>query len=292
MISKDRLLEENKKYFDEFSSIYHRRRREKFSGDFAGQLVAQYEKVLDGPFPKAEALLDMGCGVGKVMLNLKLAGAADNIYGIDISGGMLGECRSNSGATGGDARLSQGNVESLPFCDGAFDVVIGHAFLHHIPDVGKVFSEAYRVLKPGGVCIFTEPSRTGSRITMTVQRAIWLLPWLVLKAVRKSDHVNIELHTYTPSDHEALALKGGFEKDSTASYAGFISRIFYWALDPVAQIVPFPPLLRAIDSVTGLLYRLDEAVFKRFIPKGWFDEIAIAARKGNVKSNMKKEKEK
>lgn len=279
MISKDKLIEENIKYFDEFSSIYNKRRREKFGNGYANHIVSQYEKVLNSRFPQADALLDMGCGVGKIMLNLKLAGVADNIYGIDISNGMLRECKSNSDKLGINARLFQGNVELLPFCNNSFDMVIGHAFLHHIPDVEKVFSEAHRVLKPGGICIFTEPSKTGSKITLTIQRAIWLLPWLVLKAVRKSDHINIELHTFTPSDLETLALKNGFSEVFTTHYAGFISRIFYWVSDPLAQIIPFPPLLWMIDAMTHFLYLIDEAVFKRAVPKGWFDEIAVVALK-------------
>lgn len=276
---KKKIIEANIKYFDRLSSTYSKKRREKFGKDYAYRIVLQYEKVLSGNFPKADVLLDMGCGVGKIMLNLKLGGVANKIYGIDISHGMLKECISNSNKLGISAHLLQGDVESLPFFNSSFDMVIGHAFLHHIPDVEKVFSEVYRVLKPGGICIFTEPSKVGSRITLTIQRIIWLLPWLIIKAIRKSDHINIELHTFTPYDLENLALKNGFTDVFTRPYAGFISRIFYWVVDPIAQLIPFPPFLWIIDSVTRFLYVLDDKFFKKFIPKGWYDEIAVVAQK-------------
>ena len=43
-----------------------------------------------------------------------------------------------------------GDVHALPFKDDTFDLVIGHAFIHHLPVPGKAFQEASRVLKPGG----------------------------------------------------------------------------------------------------------------------------------------------
>lgn len=279
MADREKIIEANIKYFDRLSSTYSKKRREKFGKDYAHRIVLQYEKILNKSFPLIHSLLDIGCGAGKIMLNLKLAGVVEKIYGIDISLGMLKESRNNARNLKINAHFLQGNAETLPFRDNSFDMVIGHAFLHHIPEFERVFSEAHRILKPGGVCIFTEPSRTGSRITLTIQRTVWFIPWIIKRALRKSNHINIELHTFTPYDLENLALKNGFTDVFTRPYAGFISRIFYWVVDPIAQIIPFSPLLWILESVIRLLNILDEVIFKKFIPKGWFDEVAIVAQK-------------
>ncbi len=282
-MKKEKIIEANIDFFDKFSVIYNKRRRERFENDYARRIVSEYEKVLnEKPFPVMD-FLDIGCGVGKVMLNLKLAGAVQNVYGIDISQGMLKECSNNAGKLGIKTHLLQGDVELMPYHNNSFDMVIGHAFLHHIPEVELVFSEVFRILKPGGICIFTEPSKIGSRITLTVQRTIWFLPWIIKKKIfRKPDHIEIDIHTFSSNDLESLASKTGFKKVCTEPYAGFISRIFYWAIDPLVQRVQFSPLLRFFDFVTNLLHGLDEKILKRFIPKDWFDEIAIIAQKESL----------
>ena len=45
-------------------------------------------------------------------------------------------------------------AEVLPFADGSFDLVFGHAILHHLPDLQESFNEFYRLLKPGGTIAF------------------------------------------------------------------------------------------------------------------------------------------
>ena len=52
-----------------------------------------------------------------------------------------------------------------------FDLVLGHAILHHIPDLSKAFAEFHRVLKPGGTVVFAgEPSRYGDRLARVPKR--------------------------------------------------------------------------------------------------------------------------
>lgn len=44
---------------------------------------------------------------------------------------------------------------SLP--DNSFDIVVGNGILHHLEDLNQVMHEIYRVLKPNGIAVFTEP---------------------------------------------------------------------------------------------------------------------------------------
>ena len=49
---------------------------------------------------------------------------------------------------------SVADAEGIPYDDNTFDLVVGHAVLHHIPDVEKSLREVLRVLKPGGRFVF------------------------------------------------------------------------------------------------------------------------------------------
>ena len=63
-------------------------------------------------------------------------------------------------------------AEELPFEDESFDLVFGHAVLHHIPDLERAFAEFRRVLRPGGAIAFCgEPSRYGDRLAALPKRA-------------------------------------------------------------------------------------------------------------------------
>ena len=66
----------------------------------------------------------------------------------------------------------QTDAEELPFDDESFDLVFGHAVLHHIPDLARAFGEFARVLRPGGTVVFCgEPSRYGDRLAAVPKRA-------------------------------------------------------------------------------------------------------------------------
>ena len=47
-------------------------------------------------------------------------------------------------------RVLEGDAENFQFEDESFDIVFSNGVLHHTPDIGKSFREAYRVLKQGG----------------------------------------------------------------------------------------------------------------------------------------------
>ena len=77
----------------------------------------------------------------------------------------------------GSASASTGRVadaERMPYDDNTFDVVVGHAVLHHIPDVEQAMREMLRVLKPGGRFVIAgEPTRIGDRYARALGRVTW-----------------------------------------------------------------------------------------------------------------------
>lgn len=92
----------------------------------------------------AERLLDLGCGTGLV---LDLAhDLFKELDGIDITEEMLARVKPRP-----NVRTQRASAESIPFPDGMFDAVTAYSVLHHIEDLGRVFREVRRTLKPGGV---------------------------------------------------------------------------------------------------------------------------------------------
>ena len=66
------------------------------------------------------------------------------------------------------------DAEGIPYGDDTFDLVVGHAVLHHIPDVEKSLREVVRVLKPGGRFVFAgEPTRVGNAYARRLANLTW-----------------------------------------------------------------------------------------------------------------------
>ena len=92
----------------------------------------------------AERLLDLGCGTGLVLdLAYDLFKELD---GIDITEEMLARVKPRP-----NVRTQKASAEKIPFPDDTFDMVTAYSVLHHIEDLGQVFHEVRRTLKPGGV---------------------------------------------------------------------------------------------------------------------------------------------
>ena len=84
---------------------------------------------------------------------------------------MVSTLARNAQRLGLDVRTARADAESLPFADESFDLVLGHAVLHHLPNLRRAFAEFHRVLRPGGRIVFAgEPSRLGDRIASVPKR--------------------------------------------------------------------------------------------------------------------------
>ncbi|MEX2448161.1 MAG: class I SAM-dependent methyltransferase, partial [Solirubrobacterales bacterium] len=116
--------------------------------------------------------LEIGSGTGYFSLNLVQLGVVERLTATDISPGMLRRLSTTAGALGLRAETAVTEAEQLPFEDESFDLVFGHAVLHHIPDLKRAFAEFGRVLRPGGAIAFCgEPSRYGDRLAAAPKRA-------------------------------------------------------------------------------------------------------------------------
>src|SRR3954452_18174940 len=85
--------------------------------------------------------LEIGSGTGYFSLNLVQMGAIERLTATDISRGMLSTLSETANRLGVAVETEVTDAEVLPFGDESFDLVFGHAVLHHIPDLGQALRE-------------------------------------------------------------------------------------------------------------------------------------------------------
>src|SRR3712207_1210481 len=155
----------NTRYHDDAASSYDAKWGIDFGPGGLEQVIGKLGKVLPADVWPAGDALEVGAGTGYFSLNLALAGRVKRATCTDISPGMIDVLEGNARRLGLDVEAVACDAEALPFADGSFDLVIGHAVLHHLPDLGHAFAEFHRVLRPGGWLAFCgEPSRLGDRL--------------------------------------------------------------------------------------------------------------------------------
>jgi SAM-dependent methyltransferase len=98
-----------------------------------------------------------GCGNGGEAPSLLRDGAVD-IRGFDISETEIAGAQANAVAGGYADRVEfrTADAHQMPYDEGAFDLIIGNAILHHL-DLDLALAELRRVLRPGGIAVFREP---------------------------------------------------------------------------------------------------------------------------------------
>lgn len=99
-----------------------------------------------------EVVLDLGSGGGfDCFLAAAAVGAAGRVIGVDMTPEMVTKARTNA-VKGGYANVEVrlGEIENLPVADATVDVIISNCVINLSPDKPRVFTEAFRVLKPGG----------------------------------------------------------------------------------------------------------------------------------------------
>ena len=99
-----------------------------------------------------EVVLDLGSGGGiDVLLSARRVGPTGKAYGLDMTDEMLALARENQEKSGlTNVEFLKGDIERIPLPDNSVDVIISNCVINLVPDKAQAFSEAYRVLKPGG----------------------------------------------------------------------------------------------------------------------------------------------
>jgi ubiquinone/menaquinone biosynthesis C-methylase UbiE len=101
----------------------------------------------------ADSVLDVGCGTGALLDQLSGSYPRARLAGIDPSPDMLAIARHRL-PTG--IELKQGWAESIPYPDGAVDVVVSCNVLHYIREPLVALRDMLRVVRPGGTLVITD----------------------------------------------------------------------------------------------------------------------------------------
>jgi SAM-dependent methyltransferase len=262
------------------------------------QVTGKLHKALGrepSPFGRA---LEIGAGTGYFTLNLMRAGLIGEAVATDISPGMLDTLSASAAELGLPVETAACDAVRLPFEDDSFDLVFGHAVLHHLPDLEAAFREFLRVLRPGGAMAFCgEPSRYGDRLAGVPKRgALAVAPvWRALlgaaprPATRngsgpsEEDQLEqvVDVHAFTPTELARHAGAAGFDavhvrgEELAASLFGWANRTLEATADP--DDVPWPWRVYAYRGYL-LLQRLDRSLLEPRLPAALFYNLLISAR--------------
>jgi SAM-dependent methyltransferase len=105
-----------------------------------------------GKLKPGEYVIDVGCGAGlDSLIAARMVGKEGKVIGVDMTPEMIAKARQNAADVGmSNVEFIQDYSEELPVPSEWADVVISNGAINLSPDKDAVFSEMFRVLKPGG----------------------------------------------------------------------------------------------------------------------------------------------
>lgn len=110
------------------------------------------QEIMAQALPPGFVVADLGCGTG--FLTAALAQRTARVIAVDHSEKMLHTARQRQ--PDGGVEFRRGELDALPLADAEVDAVFANLVWHHLPDFAAAAAEAFRVLKPGGVCVVSD----------------------------------------------------------------------------------------------------------------------------------------
>jgi ubiquinone/menaquinone biosynthesis C-methylase UbiE len=295
-LSAEEIRDANTRYHDVAADHYD----SKWGIDFAdlglSQVTAKVRKALGHEPGHYARSLEIGSGTGYFTLNLMRAGLIGEATCSDISPGMLDTLAGNAERLGLDVKTAPADAEQLPFADASFDLVLGHAVLHHIPDLARAFAEFERVLAPGGTVLFAgEPSRYGDRLATVPKRFATAVAPLWRRAIKANAapagdggepdaalESVVDVHAFAPGELSRVARGAGLEdvrvggEELLANWFGWTNRTL--EATAVPEEVPWAWRLYAYRGYLAL-QELDRRLLEPRLPAAIFYNLMLSARK-------------
>ncbi|WP_342548314.1 class I SAM-dependent methyltransferase [Paenibacillus sp. FSL P2-0089] len=125
-------------------------------------------------------VIDIGCGRGGNIAALSKYFKPLSIVGLDICPANIAYCNAKSRGSG--ALYLVGDAENIPFADESFDVVLNIESAHAYPNRSRFYEEVYRIMRAGGVFLYTE-LMPGDQVAQNVR----LLEEAGLSVIRNQD---------------------------------------------------------------------------------------------------------
>jgi SAM-dependent methyltransferase len=262
-----------------------------------GQVLGKVRKAL-GDLRAFDRSLEIGAGTGYFSLNMLQAGVVSDAVCTDISPGMLDALQANARRLELDVTTVACDAEELPFEDASFDLVFGHAVLHHLPNLDRAFGEFRRVLRPGGRLFFAgEPSRYGDRIADVPKRAATYAAPLWRRVMRagpaevghsdggEENHeleAFVDVHAFTPDQLARAARDAGLRdvrmrgEELLANWFGWANRALEATANPAE--VPWAWKVYAFRGYLAL-QEVDRRLLEPRLPPAIFYNLIVAATK-------------
>jgi SAM-dependent methyltransferase len=295
-LSAEEIRLANTRYHDLAAGHYDAKWGIDFGDLGMAQVTAKVRKALGQAPAHYARSLEIGAGTGYFTLNLLRAGLIGQATCSDISPGMLDALQTNARRLGLTVHTEPANAERLPFADNSFDLVLGHAVLHHIPDLERAFGEFERVLAPGGTMLFAgEPSRYGDRLANVPKRFATAVAPLWRRAIGADPaggmdasapdaalEAVVDVHAFAPAELLRAARGAGFERvrvrgeELLANWFGWTNRTLEATAAP--EQVPWAWRLYAYRGYL-LLQELDRRLLESRLPAAVFYNLMLAARK-------------
>jgi SAM-dependent methyltransferase len=296
-LTAEEIRDVNTRYHDVAAGHYDAKWGIDFGDLGAEQVLGKVRKALGegapSHFPRA---LEIGAGTGYFTLNMLRAGLIGQATCSDISPGMLSTLEANAERLGLDVQTEPADAEELPFADGSFDLVFGHAVLHHIPDLERAFGEFARVLAPGGTVVFAgEPSRYGDRLASVPKRTAGALAPMWRRAIgarpappaeggapEAALEGSVDVHAFAPAELTRAAGSAGMVnvrvrgEELLANWFGWTNRTLEASADP--RDVPWGWRQYAYRGYL-LLQRVDRGLLEGRLPPAVFYNLMLSARK-------------
>jgi SAM-dependent methyltransferase len=294
----DHIKDVNTRYHDAAADEYDAKWGIDFGATGQEQVRLKLEKALGG----LEGLrfgdaLEIGSGTGYFSLNLMQLGIVERLTATDISPGMLRRLAATAAELGLAVETATTEAEELPFDDESFDLVFGHAVLHHIPDLQRAMAEFRRVLRPGGAVAFCgEPSRYGDMLAAAPKRAgllaapawrrlVGARPRSVLDGEQSNGHAlegEVDVHAFAPADLRRLLRDAGFERRRVGGEE-LLANAWGWGLRTVEstaepESVSYGWRRFAFNSYIAL-QKLDTRLLEPRLPAELFYNLLLSGRK-------------
>jgi SAM-dependent methyltransferase len=295
-LSAEQIRDANTRYHDVAAGHYDSKWGIDFGEMGRAQVLAKVRKALGTEPAHWPRSLEIGAGTGYFTLNLLAGGMIGEATCSDISPGMLRTLSANANRLGLHVSTESADAERLPFADERFELVIGHAVLHHIPDLPRAFTEFERVLSPGGTILFAgEPSRYGDRLATVPKRFAGAVAPIWRRAVGASAAIVdpgdkpvaelervVDVHAFSPAELSRAARAAGLVdvrvsgEELVANWFGWTNRTLEATADP--EEIPWAWRQYAYRGYLAL-QELDRRLLERRLPPAIFYNLMIAARK-------------
>jgi ubiquinone/menaquinone biosynthesis C-methylase UbiE len=223
-----------------------------------------FHEILDtiNKFKKIESntmFLDVGCGVGSLILSFKRAGACSVGIDTDQNALLIARKRLNEYDFAESAHLVLSVGEELPFKNNTFDVITTITVLEHVKDPKKAISECLRILKPKGILYIFVPNY------MSFWEGHYKMLWLPLfpKSLAK---VYLKLRNRNPTFLDSINyitpkyLLNILDELKVSNVHNLSIERFFWKINNPKEISYIKPLIHVISTLNR---------FKIFYPMVW-----------------------